>query len=542
MPVAAEREARTSRSRDRRREAEGERMDEHTGHENGSASASERESHGGMAARGVTRPTMKVKRGRGEDAPAHGERGRMAAEQRQDMLAKHHAQTAWVWWTVLLLGAWTVLAPATFGYGTAPAQPAGGREVWLTTDQRVAAMTWSDLASGAALLVLGWRALRPGRLVSAWACCFVGIWLTLAPVVFWAPSAAAYLNATVVGALVIALTILIPGMPGMVLYMKMGPDQPPGWSYNPSSWAQRSVLAALGFAGFVVSRYLAAYQLGYVDTVWDPFFGDGTRRVLESDMSRSWPVSDAAFGTVAYTFEFLMAFMGSPARWRTMPWMVTLFGILVIPLGLVHIALVVSQPVLVGEWCTFCLLAAAFMLPMLPLEGDEVVAMGQHVLRARRRGERVWSVFWKGGAPEGAVQDERSPKIASAGERPGAVARASVWGLSVPCTLAASAALGVLLMAAPSILGVSKPAADVYHLGGAVVVTCAVVAMGEVFRAIRYVNVVAAFAIAVAPWVLGGANTWARILAAAAGAAVAGLSLPIGRITERYGSWERAIV
>lgn len=60
--------------------------------------------------------------------------------------------------------------------------------------------------------------------------------------------------------------------------------------------------------------------------------------------------------------------MGSPTHWRTMPWMVTFFGILVIPLGLVHILLVISQPVIVGEWCTLCLLAAAIMLPMIPLK------------------------------------------------------------------------------------------------------------------------------------------------------------------------------
>src|SRR5690606_9676333 len=132
------------------------------------------------------------------------------------------------------------------------------------------------------------------------------------------------------------------------------------------SWAQRSILIALGFAGWLVSRYLAAYQLGYIDEVWDPFFGDAaTRKVLDSDMSKSLPISDGGLGAFAYTFEFLMGFMGSPSRWRTMPWMVTLFGILVIPLGLVHIALVISQPVVVGEWCTMCLLAAAIMLPMI---------------------------------------------------------------------------------------------------------------------------------------------------------------------------------
>ena len=44
-----------------------------------------------------------------------------------------------------------------------------------------------------------------------------------------------------------------------------------------------------------------------------------------------------------------------------MPWMVTFFGILVVPLGLTHIVLVISQPVVVGAWCTFCLLAALIM-------------------------------------------------------------------------------------------------------------------------------------------------------------------------------------
>jgi hypothetical protein len=32
---------------------------------------------------------------------------------------------------------------------------------------------------------------------------------------------------------------------------------------------------------------------------------------------------------------------------------------------------------MVGAWCSLCLLAALFMLPMIPLESDEVVAMGQ---------------------------------------------------------------------------------------------------------------------------------------------------------------------
>lgn len=72
---------------------------------------------------------------------------------------------------------------------------------------------------------------------------------------------------------------------------------------------------------------------------------------------------------------------------------------------------------LVGAWCTFCLLAAAIMLPMLPLEGDEAIAMAQHVRRAHGRGESLWKVFWKGGDPEGATEDKRTPALAEQPDR-----------------------------------------------------------------------------------------------------------------------------
>lgn len=43
----------------------------------------------------------------------------------------------------------------------------------------------------------------------------VGVWLLFAPLFFWAPSAAVYANDTLVGALVITRSILVPMMPGM---------------------------------------------------------------------------------------------------------------------------------------------------------------------------------------------------------------------------------------------------------------------------------------------------------------------------------------
>ena len=34
-----------------------------------------------------------------------------------EMLRSHHKQTLWVYWTLIILGVWLILAPFTFGYG-----------------------------------------------------------------------------------------------------------------------------------------------------------------------------------------------------------------------------------------------------------------------------------------------------------------------------------------------------------------------------------------------------------------------------------------
>jgi hypothetical protein len=315
------------------------------------------------------------------------------------------------------------------------------------------------------------------------------------------------------------------------------------WSYNPSSWAQRWIMIALGFFGFVVSRYLAAFQFGYIDTMWDPFFGYSSEQVLNSAMSHSLPISDAGIGALAYTFEFLMGFMGSPSRWRTMPWMVALFGILVIPLGLVHIFLVISQPLLVGAWCTFCLAAACIMLPMIPLEIDEVVAMCQHMVQAIRKGEKFWDIFWKGGKPIEMNKDERSPELMELSQNFGKVFKASVWGMSAPWTLILSAVIGIALITLPAFFGVPIQAtlADINHLCGALIVVVAVICMGEVVRAGRYLNVLLGLAVAVIPWFISDTQTTFKIIDTIAGVAVGALSLPIGIKKEQYGLWDKYV-
>jgi hypothetical protein len=261
-------------------------------------------------------------------------------------------------------------------------------------------------------------------------------------------------------------------------------------------------------------------------------------------MSHSLPISDAGLGAIAYTFEFLMGYMGGPARWRTMPWMVAFFGILVIPLGLTHILLVSSMPVAVGHWCAMCLLAALIMLPMIPLEADEVVAMGQHMIEAKRRGDRggsLWAIFWKGGSADGCTSDERSPMLAAVPQKPGEVFLASIWGMSVPWTLAVSAVLGVWLMFAPVVFGADRPAAHVGHLGGAWIVTVSVISMGEVLRLGRWLNVLLGLGIAVLPWLLDGSTTADSINATVVGLLVAALAIPRGPKTETYGLWDKYV-
>ena len=209
------------------------------------------------------------------------------------------------------------------------------------------------------------------------------------------PTAAAYGTDTLVGTLVIAFALLVPGTPGT--RDLPGPDAPPGWSYNPSAWPQRAGIIALAFVQFFVARYLAAYQLGHIADAWDPFFGDGTRRVLDSEVSKAFPVSDAGLGAVTYLVEALTGFLGGTRRWRTMPWAVLLFGVLIVPVGVVSIVLVVLQPLAVGAWCSLCLVTAVLTVFMISPAVDEVVATGQFLLRARREGRPLWRTFWRGG-------------------------------------------------------------------------------------------------------------------------------------------------
>jgi uncharacterized membrane protein len=176
---------------------------------------------------------------------------------------------------------------------------------------------------------------------------------------------------------------------------------PPGWSVNPSAWSQRLPLIVLALAGTVIALYLAFFQWGVISEVWEPLFGDGSVRILESWVSNVLPVPDAALGAAGYLLDAVTGAVGGLARWRTMPWMVVLFGVAVGPLGAVSVLLVVLQPVLFEAWCTLCLASAVISIAMIGPALDEVLASLRHLVRVRRAGGNVWRVFWQGDAPVG---------------------------------------------------------------------------------------------------------------------------------------------
>ena len=465
-------------------------------------------------------------------------------------MRKMHFDMLWVHYLVIMLGAWLAFSPFVFGsFDAASFSDAVLRAtVDRGLDDPVLRSVWlgrSDLISGLLIMLFGALSLSPRFSWAQWANAAVGVWVLFAPLLFWTPSAAVYANDTLIGALVIAFAILVPMMPGMSMAGMMdGSDLPPGWTYSPSTYLQRLPIVALGMVGLLISRHLAAYQLGHIDGAWDPFFAgtgglNGTETIITSDVSKAWPVADGGLGAVTYMFEILMGVMGDRRRWRTMPWMVAMFGIVVVPLGVVSIYFIIIQPIVIGTWCTLCLVAGLAMLIMIPFALDELVAMGQFLVQDHRRGGSFWRTFFQGGAQPDGGRDEQPGFDAPLAD----AARSAARGVTVPWTLVASAALGVWLMFTRLSFGTQPPMANSDHLIGALIFTVAVIAMAEVARPLRFVNIVFGLWLIVAPWMLdgaGSAGSWAGVFV---GLAVAALSLPRGtRSRAHYGSWDRYVV
>ncbi|MDX5438419.1 MAG: SPW repeat protein, partial [Pontibacter sp.] len=108
----------------------------------------------------------------------------MFPEEKQKTHEEHHRRTSWVYYGIMVLGLWLLASPPTFNY-------------------TVPAMIWSNIVTGFVLLFLSYFAMKPYKLWAQWALVFVGIWLFIAPMIFWAKEEAAMLNDYIVGTLVV---------------------------------------------------------------------------------------------------------------------------------------------------------------------------------------------------------------------------------------------------------------------------------------------------------------------------------------------------
>lgn len=176
---------------------------------------------------------------------------------------------------------------------------------------------------------------------------------------------------------------------------------PEPWDYNPSSWRQRVTIAIVALVAFFPAVYMGLYQWRLIDSAWDPVFGEQTMNVLDSDVSHTMyafaRMPDAILGALAYLGDIIFALAGSTRRWQFRPWLVLLFGLDVIPLGIVSAVLVVLQGTVVGAWCFLCLVTAVVSLILVVLAYDEVwtsIVYLWRVWKKYRNKRLLWNTFW----------------------------------------------------------------------------------------------------------------------------------------------------
>jgi nucleoside-diphosphate-sugar epimerase/disulfide bond formation protein DsbB len=429
-----------------------------------------------------------------------------------------------------------------------------GLGTWLATQPALLGVNeplreGAELGLGVAIMIFAALALSWRMQWSRWVCAGLGALAMAVPFLFATESAAAYLSDTLVGALVFGLAVATkPDIGPSPLAALKGPEIPLGWSYNPSTWTQRIPIVLLALVGLYVSRYLAAYQLGHIDHVYEPFFmgsaddpRNGTEEIITSSVSEAWPVSDAAVGAYTYALEILTGLVGSRARWRTMPWLVVLFGLMIAPLGIVSIFFIVIQPILIGTWSTLALLAAAAVLVQIPYSLDELLASVQFVRRRAKAGSRWLTVALRGDV-EDAPARTASRAVDEFDASPGAVFRDAVGGgVSLPWNLALAAGVALGLLFTRPLLGVDGALANAHHLIGSLALTVISVAAAEVARPARYLNVALGVALAAVPFIYESTAV-VKVVTVAAGVAIAVLAVRRGPVRGRYGSWNERIV
>jgi uncharacterized membrane protein len=176
---------------------------------------------------------------------------------------------------------------------------------------------------------------------------------------------------------------------------------PEPWPYNPSKWSQRIFICCVAMVAVLIAVYMGLYQWRLINHVWDPVFGDQSKQVLDSNVSHvlwKWfRIPDSMMGAIAYLGDIIFALAGSTRRWQDRPWLVILFGIDVIPLGIVSAILVFMQGAVVGAWCFLCLITAVISLILTCLAYDEIWSCILFLHRVWKKSKNIrllWDTFW----------------------------------------------------------------------------------------------------------------------------------------------------
>lgn len=158
---------------------------------------------------------------------------------------------------------------------------------------------------------------------------------------------------------------------------------------SPSEHRERLPALLLAVVGLGTAIYLTLYQAGFLASVWDPFFGAGSERVLKSAFSRSLPVPDASLGAVGYLADLVLGASGGSHRWRSAPWLVLLFAVVAAGMAAGGATLLTVQALVVRSWCSLCITSAVISIAILLLSLREIAASWRYVQQERRRGVPV---------------------------------------------------------------------------------------------------------------------------------------------------------
>ena len=262
-------------------------------------------------------------------------------------------------------------------------------------------------------------------------------------------------------------------------------------------------------------------------------------------------MSDAAVGGYTYLLEIVTGIAGSRCGWRTMPWLVVLFGLMIAPLGIISILFIIIQPIYPRHHHPADRHRHLEHYRVDRRSGDPDA---DSLLNRRTHRDAPVPAPSREGRPELAAHSAHGRHRRDAGGaggrprhrrvRPPARCRDQGRGrgdVSLPWDLALSGLIGLSLLFTRITLGAEGGLANSDHLIGSLVLAMTSLAAAEVARPLRFLNILLGAALFATPFIYGASMT-ATIASVACGAALVALSIRRGPIRERYGTWTRLIV